>query len=132
MRRVGLALTLGLLLSANSVFSQTPTGALEVTIVDSSGGAISAASAVIVNVDTSQQRTVPADSRGLSRFPLLAVGTYRLVVTAAGFADATRDQITIALGQTVRLTITLVPRGVAETVAVAPAASPPVDVRQTA
>jgi hypothetical protein len=128
-RVLGAAVAVVLITGAG--LAQTPTGVIEGSVVDSTGGILASASITLRNVDTSQSRTLIADGTGSFRFAQLPVGTYRLQVTYAAFTDFIQDGIVLTIGQTVRMTVTLTPAGVAETVGVS-AQPPPLDTRQTA
>src|SRR5207245_7285887 len=126
-------LTMALVLwSVSATFAQTPIGTLEGTVADSTGGAIVGATTVTTNTDTNQSRTVVTDSAGAFRFAQLSVGMYRVQVTFPGFAAFAQDGVVLTIGQTVHLTITLMPSGVAETVGVTARPLSPLDIRQTA
>jgi hypothetical protein len=118
--------------SAGATSAQAPTSTLEGTVVDSSGGVVVGATAIVVNTDTNQSRSLTTDGAGVFRFAQLPVGTYSIQVTYSGFSDFTQSGVVIAIGQTVSLTITLTPSGVAETVGVTARSPSPLDARQTA
>lgn len=125
--------TLALVLwSAGATSAQAPTSTLEGTVVDSSGGVVVGATAIVVNTDTNQSRSLTTDGAGGFRFAQLPVGTYSITVTYSGFSDFTQSGVVITIGQTVGLTITLTPSGVAETVSVTAQSASPLDTRQTA
>jgi hypothetical protein len=120
------------LLSASPTHAQAPTGTLEGSVADSIGGAVVGAVAVLVNPDTNQRRSVMTDGSGAFRFTQLPVSTYRLQVTYPGFSDFVQDGLVLTIGQTVHLTVTLIPGGVAETIGVTAQSPSPLDIRQTA
>jgi outer membrane receptor protein involved in Fe transport len=76
------------------------------SIVDSSGAPVRAATVTITNVDRNQQQSVTSDVRGRFRFPLLAIGDYRLRVTADGFAAA-QQPLRLAIGAAVDVPVRL-------------------------
>ncbi|HEX6462963.1 MAG TPA: TonB-dependent receptor, partial [Vicinamibacterales bacterium] len=84
------------------------------------------------NVDTNQTRTGRTDATGSIQFRQLPVGTYGLTVTSSGFEDFRQTGLVVTIGQTIKVAVTLQPRGVVETVAVTPSAPSALDVRQTA
>jgi hypothetical protein len=114
------------------LFAQAPTGTIEGTIVDPTGAAIGGATVRATNDDTNQVRSTTSDATGGFRFSSVPVGTYRLDVTYSGFADVVRRDVVLTIGQTVRLVMSMTPKGVAETVGVSAQPSSPIDVRQTA
>ena len=60
-----------------------------------------------------------SDQGGVFRFPLLPLGTYRLIAEAAGFKKHYRERITVVVGQTATINITLQAGDVREAVTVA-------------
>jgi hypothetical protein len=98
------------------------------SVVDPSGAPVRAATVTMTNVDRNQEQSVNTDARGRFRFPLLAIGDYRLRVAADGFAAAQqplRLAIGAALDVPVRLQIAQ-----SETIAVT-AAAPIVETART-
>ena len=84
---------------ARATAAQTPTGTLEGTVVDSTGGVVVGASATALDLDTSQRRTALTDNAGVFRLVGLPVGTYRCQVTYPGisrwrrFSRSTQDDL---------------------------------------
>lgn len=114
-----LAPLLTFLLAATTVAQTSRFGAtLEGTIVDSSVAAIPGAEVSVCNTKTGQVRAVKTDSQGFFRAEELAVGTYDVRVGRPGFAPYLHSGITLSLGQTVQLTIRLVPATVTSQVTV--------------
>jgi hypothetical protein len=113
------------------VFGQTPTGVIEGTVTDSSGGVVAGATVIGRDADTNRTRTGITDNAGSFRLALLPVGTYRVQVTYPAFNVFVQDGIVLTIGQTAHLMIGLTPAGVAETVGVT-AHPPALDTRQTA
>ena len=64
------------------------TSAVQGTVADNSGSAISAAQVVLTNVDTKVSQTVTSTDSGAYRFPSLAPGNYQVAVTASGFSSS--------------------------------------------
>ncbi len=105
-------------------------GTLEGTVQDASGAAVPGAEILLRNVPTHQLRTLTADSQGLFRVAELPVGRYDLQVEQAGFAPYRLSGVSVSVGQTVRLNISLSPAAVKSQVTVT--AQPPLlDVSQT-
>jgi hypothetical protein len=127
----GLAIAMAGVLVPASALGQTPTGVIEGGVTDSAGGVLANATVLVREADTNQARTVMTDDAGSFRLTQLPVGAYRIRVTFPGFADFTRDGIVLMIGQTLHLTIALLPAGVTEAVGVS-AQPPPLDTHQTA
>ena len=79
---------------------------LSLTVVDPSGSVIPHASISARSVDTGAVRTGVSDKLGLTVIPGLPAGEYKLTASAEGFA-AYEAPLTLALGQTASLRITL-------------------------
>ena len=91
-----------------SIFAQTSTGALSVTVLDATGASIPTATVTVTGSDTGNVlRTVPANNSGLVDVPLIPPGTYDISVSAPGFKTTLRKRIPVAAGsvQDVRLTL---------------------------
>jgi hypothetical protein len=129
--RRGVVVAVCAMLLATSVRAQMPTGVIEGIVADVTGGVLSGAIVNVREPETNQTRTATTDSAGFFRFPQLSVGTYRLEVTYPAFTVSVEGGIGLTIGQTVHLTITLMPAGIAETVRVS-AQPPPLDAHQTA
>jgi outer membrane receptor protein involved in Fe transport len=84
------------------------TGAdLEGTVRDESGGALPQATVTVVNVETSETRTLATDARGHFHAPALPPGTYRIKAEASGFGAQTREGVVLTAGQSVVVELTL-------------------------
>jgi hypothetical protein len=70
------------------------------------------------NIATNQTRQTVSESDGTYRVTALIVGTYEVRVESKGFAIYTNPQVTLLLGQTTTLDITLQPEGAKEEVTV--------------
>jgi hypothetical protein len=67
---------------------------------------------------TGLSRSTTADQDGIFRFPLLPLGTYRLIAEVAGFKKHHREPIALPAGQIVTIDIVLEAGDVDETVTV--------------
>jgi hypothetical protein len=119
--------------SANSVRAQAvQTAALGGTVADSTGAVLPG---VTVSVSSPQQvggvQTSVTDSQGLYRFPALKPGTYEMEVTLPGFKTVKRTGITLTLGTTVTIDVSLAVANVSETVEVS-GSTPVLDVKSSA
>jgi carboxypeptidase family protein/TonB-dependent receptor-like protein len=100
------------------------------TVLDPSGQVVTGATVTITNVDTNQTRTLLTDGHGQYRAAALPPGSYRITVEATGFANTVRE-VSVSLGQGVRIDLPLAVAGTKEEVTVVGAA-PMVDASHTA
>ena len=122
-RRVILLLTL-LTISVATAFAQIDRAVLEGAVIDPAGAAIVGASVKVQSVDTGVTEEQPTNSRGYYRFPGLAVGSYTVTVTNAGFKTRQIEEVRLQVGQTRTLDIKLEVGAVAERVDVKASADP--------
>jgi hypothetical protein len=95
--------------------AQTLGGSLRAVVEDAKGARVaSAAIAVHLNA-SSLERTARCDDRGNCRMDDLKPGTYRVSVSALGFAEAVAD-VTVAVGSVRDITVMLQPPAVSQTV----------------
>jgi hypothetical protein len=114
---MAIALLVALLAGARVHAQGGATGAIGGAVVDTSGGAISGAEVQIINHSTeSVVRKLPTNADGEFVAPLLPPGTYSVVVNKTGFGEAKVDAIEVRVTETTRVTITLRPGAVSETV----------------
>ncbi|HTC63343.1 MAG TPA: TonB-dependent receptor [Candidatus Saccharimonadales bacterium] len=90
--------------------------ALEGSIKDGTGGAISGAAVVVLNTATNQARNLETNDEGFFHAEALPVGVYEIRVDRAGFASYRQKEIDLTLGQTSRIDVVLVPAGISEEV----------------
>jgi Carboxypeptidase regulatory-like domain len=101
-----LALVAAVLVFAPSLRAQdnaTITG----TVTDASGAVVPNAALSLENPATGQTRETKSNEAGIFRFANVAVGTYSLSATAAGFQKTTRTGIVVNVAQTVAADMTL-------------------------
>jgi hypothetical protein len=87
-------------------------------VADASKGVIPGAHATLTNLATGISQETNTDANGYYRFPLVPVGTYRLVTVANGFQKKTQEGITLKVGQEARIDISLAVGSTSETVQV--------------
>ena len=102
-------LWIGLLAAA---FAALPASAQETRgningVVEDAGGVVPGAGVRITNADTGQTQQLVTSDRGYFEAVLLNPGTYAVRVELQGFKTLTRTGISLAVGQTVSLTLTL-------------------------
>ena len=71
------------------------------TVTDASGAVVPNAELSLLNPATAQTRETKSNEAGEFRFANIAVGTYTLTATAAGFQKSTRTGIVVNVAQTV-------------------------------
>ena len=86
---IGVFLT-AIVISA-STYAQNPNGALRGEVQDASAARVAGARIVVQSAGSSISREAIANDRGEFRIEGLLPGSYHVVVTATGFAEATAD-----------------------------------------
>ncbi|HET7619152.1 MAG TPA: carboxypeptidase regulatory-like domain-containing protein [Vicinamibacterales bacterium] len=126
-----LAVVLAAFVCAAPAYAQgsASTGSIAGIIADASGAPIARAAVRATNLDVGQSWTAVSDADGRFRLLALPLGRYRVAADAPGFESASRE-LTLALGQTLDVPLTLAVAGVSEAVTVS-AAPPLVDVVRT-
>ncbi len=131
---LGLAIiVVSLLFVPLSVLAQdsATTGTLMGTVRDAAGAGIPRATIALRNLTTNQTRNVTSEADGSYRATALAVGDYEVKALAAGFAPYFNPKVTVALGRSSTLDISLTAGDVNAQVTVTD--SPPaLDATQTA
>src|SRR5262245_11761562 len=92
-----LAGVLTLALCAMPAIAQETRGAIEGTVVDSSGGVLPGVTVQSTSAAGAVQSTV-TDAKGIYRFPALIPGTYTVTSTLSGFSTAKAENIKVVLG----------------------------------
>jgi Carboxypeptidase regulatory-like domain len=95
--------------------AQDPNGALRGEVQDASGARVGGARIVAQAAGSSVSRTATTNGQGEFRIDGLLPGSYRVIVTASGFAEATAD-VNVAVSVVRDIDITLKPEGRHETV----------------
>jgi hypothetical protein len=99
------------------VRAQNPNGTLRGEVQDASAARVPGAQVVVEAAGSSIRRSEIADERGEFRIDGLLPGTYQVIVTAKGFANATAD-VDVAVSVVRDLSVTLNPESGHETVSV--------------
>src|SRR5689334_12710541 len=87
--------TLVLLLTALPAMGQNNKATITGTVSDPSGAVVSGASVTVTNVNTGTERKVTTGDDGSFVVPLLDIGTYKVAVSASGFKEVVRENITL-------------------------------------
>ncbi len=114
---LGLLLAAFLTVTANS-FGQLTNATLVGSVQDASGGTLAGATVTVRNLGTNQTRTDTTNTDGLFRIPDLPAGTYEIRVEKTGFKTSLTSQVTLHVGETSRIQVTLQVGTVQETVVV--------------
>jgi hypothetical protein len=88
-----------LLLVVVPVFAQLATGSILGVVKDTSGGVVPDARVTVINVETSQSRTVTTGSDGAYRVPGLTAGHYTVKVEKEGFQTQTQQSLVLDVSQ---------------------------------
>ena len=97
-----------LISSIPAAFAQNPRGTLRGSITDSTGARIPAAKIVVQSQQSAAERTAVSDARGEFRIEDLPPGSYRVIVSAPGFANANSD-VTVVVSEVRDLAVVLQP-----------------------
>lgn len=101
------------------VFAQGTTGAIDVTVSDTTGSVVPGAKVTALNLGTGAEYRGETDAGGRSQFLLLRAGNYRVVVEQQGFEKLIRDGVIVNSTDIVHLDLKLAVGAVSETVTVA-------------
>lgn len=104
------------------LYSQNSNASLRGEVQDATGARVPGARVTLHAIGSSFTRAAMTGSRGAFRMDGLLPGSYQVLVTALGFADATAD-VQVAVSQVRDIKVTLKPRVGGETVHVAGGAS---------
>lgn len=109
------------------VAAQVQTGSILVRVTDEQGGAVPGVAVTLTSpVLVAGTMSGVTDSGGVNRFPSLQPGLYSVKVELQGFRTVVRENVTVQVGGTVPLDLSLSVATVAETVTVT-GASPVID-----
>ena len=89
--------------AATAARAQVLYGTLTGTVTDPSGAAIPGAQIVALEVQTGISQTVTGDSSGNYRFTALLPGTYKVTITASGFATQETNGVLVRVNETARV-----------------------------
>src|SRR5258705_4218717 len=106
-RRIARAVIAMLLMVAAPVLAQSGTSAIAGLVKDASGAAVPGATVKIVNVDTGIIVETISNGEGLYRANALVPGRYRVEVMLDGFQPLVRGPMTLEVGQTLAVDVTL-------------------------
>ena len=87
--------------------SNASDAALEGYVRDASGAPIKSATLIARNIDTNVSSQTSSDDQGYFRFAILKVGSYELTAAADGFRNYLQTGLTLVVGQTARVDISM-------------------------
>ncbi|MBI5280461.1 MAG: TonB-dependent receptor [Candidatus Solibacter usitatus] len=85
-------------------------------VLDASGGAVPNAKLQAVNVANNETSNATTDSAGTYTIPFLRPGQYKLTVTAAGFKQYNRENLTLEVGRVLGIDVVLEVGAVTESI----------------
>jgi Carboxypeptidase regulatory-like domain/TonB dependent receptor len=113
------------------MFGQSPTGALEGVVSDSTGAVIPDAKVTVTNTATNSSKVLSTDRSGRFQVPLLPPGTYSVQVSAPGFKQGRQDNINVEVSENHPVDFALSPGGANQTVEVSTTANLEIDTSST-
>ena len=112
-----------LVLIAGLVFAQVQTGSILVKVVDEQGAVIPGVTVTLSSPAlVAGQMLGTTDAGGVHRFPSLNPGTYSVKLDLTGFQPVQRGEITVSVGQTTPIEMSLSVAKLSETINVSGAA----------
>lgn len=106
-RSLTLALLVLSLVLTQPVYGQVAGATLSGTVSDQSGALIPAAKVAVKNTGTGLAREIKTDTAGAYSAPNLPAGKYDVIVSAAGFATVEQKDITLTVGESQLLNVSL-------------------------
>ncbi|MEI6669366.1 MAG: carboxypeptidase regulatory-like domain-containing protein [Acidobacteriota bacterium] len=116
---------------AGAAFAQEQTGSIQGVVKDSSGAVLPGATVEAKSPNSVGTSSTVTDDKGVYRFPALPPGVYEISATLQGFNPAKLAGISVTLGKSLTVELTLAVGAVSETVQVK-AEAPLIDVKQNA
>jgi hypothetical protein len=105
---------------------QATNGSIQGEVVDAGGAVVPGAAVEANNIDTSTVRQAVTDGSGHFDFLSLQPGRYEVKVSKTGFAETVQQNLTLLIGHTISLRLTLQVAGASTSIIVS--SEPPVDV----
>lgn len=109
--------------------SQSTTGAVQGTVADEAGAVIAGATVEVKNLDTNSSKTLSTDEGGRFVFLQLQPGRYTLTASKQGYATVEQQNLSLTVGQTISLNLSLKVSAVQERVTIT--AAPTIDTVKT-
>src|SRR5215467_1633720 len=112
------AIFLDVMIVVFTAWAQYDTGTILGRVNDASNASVPRANVTAREITTNEERTFVTDASGDYRFNGLPRGTYRIAVSAPGFATATVDHVILGVTSQVRVDFTMQVGQTSETVEV--------------
>jgi hypothetical protein len=126
-----LSLIVLLAIAGGAVWGQNSgSGLISGTLTDASGAVVPGASVTIKNTETGAERVLSSNDAGIYNAPFLQPGAYEITAAKAGFAKVVRGGLTLQVGQTLTVDLSMPVKASSETVTVT-AETPVVDTSKT-
>ncbi|HYH85215.1 MAG TPA: carboxypeptidase regulatory-like domain-containing protein, partial [Pyrinomonadaceae bacterium] len=93
-------LFLSILLAAVAATAQTSRGIVSGTVTDPNGAVISGSTVTLTNLQTNVSRDTTTNSDGFYRFDAVDPGNYSLKISASGFSEVTKTNVSVEASQT--------------------------------
>ena len=123
MRNFVIAITVLLAYFVNSASAQNAGGAITGTLTDQSGAVVPGVTITLRNPDTGSERKVETSDAGVYTAAFLQPGPYQVQAGKAGFATIVRKDLTLQVGQTLTVNLTLTLKAAQQEVTVTGAAA---------
>ncbi|HEY4045296.1 MAG TPA: carboxypeptidase-like regulatory domain-containing protein, partial [Acidobacteriaceae bacterium] len=107
-----------ILLALPRVHAQVVGASVGGTVTDIAGSVIAGASVTVRNVETGTERHLVTDNAGRYSAPSVQVGSYSVSVAKDGFASQQKTGITLTVGQSTNVDVSLAPGAVQQAVTV--------------
>jgi len=105
-RSLVICLTALFLLASSALGQRGTNGSVEGTITDPQGAAVPGAALTLFNSDTGLKLEATSDENGLFHFPVVPVGSYRLIAEHSGFAKYAAN-VTVDVGAAINVPVQL-------------------------
>jgi putative intracellular protease/amidase len=115
---IGFVLASLLVLSASPLNAQQQLGAIQGTVTDQTRSVLPGVAVTVTNLDTGISRSVSTNDAGIYRVASLDPGRYKVQMELQGFRTATQTDLTLSVGATLGVNVTMSASTVEETVQV--------------
>jgi Carboxypeptidase regulatory-like domain/TonB dependent receptor-like, beta-barrel len=115
---LAVATFLVLFVTNGRLWAQAQTATITGTATDTSGAALAGAKIQVTNVETNVSQSTVTDAQGRFTVPDLPVGTYSVQASQSGFQTTVHTGVTLTIGQTVVVDLSLPVGQVSQTVSV--------------
>jgi hypothetical protein len=117
-RSLPLCIAIALLFLALPASAQRQLGSIQGTITDQTGAVLPGVTVTVTNKETGEVRTAVTNETGIYRVQSLDPGRYDVVADLSGFNKAGRTDVTLSVGATLGINLSMTPGGLTELVEV--------------